>query len=57
MQSSSGDLGTRASEKALTKTSAGKKPSMSDAFGSHVPDMGKASSYLSKMKSTKDCSY
>lgn len=50
MEKSSGDLGTRASEKVLMKTSAGKKPSMGDAFNSHVPDLSKAMSYCQKNK-------
>lgn len=41
------DLGTRASEKALQKTSAGKKPTMSDALGT-TPHMGKAKAQLAK---------
>lgn len=50
MQSSSGDLGTRASEKSLQSTSAGKAPTMAQAFNSHVPDIGKAVSHLKGMK-------
>ncbi len=44
MESSSGDLGARASEDALKTT-----PKMSDAFGSsHMPDLGKAMGYMKK---------
>lgn len=57
MEKISGDLGTKASENTLKKTSAGKTPSMGDAFGSHVPHLGKAVSYVQKNKGKMDCSY
>lgn len=46
MPSGKGDLGTRASEKTLAKTSAGKGPTMSQAFNGMPPDLGKAKAHL-----------